>query len=464
MTKRTRTILFYICVFLFILVTPFVVLYSQGYRIDLNPPTGGEKITKTGGFFLKIEPKQAEIYINEKLIKKTDFFFGSVLIENLLPKKYDVSIKKEGYQDWEKNLEVKENLVTEAKNIVLIPKNLNFQVLAEGIKNSFLAPDERKMILKKENKDGWYISLFDLENNTESVLTEEKNLSQKKVDFLNLQWSSDSKKILLETAIAKNQKYFVFELENPTSVSPIPIDFLGIPEKISFDSGDSQKLFFQKEGSLFEIDYKIKIISEPILTDLMTYDIFENRIFGLDKSGLFFVYDPTNKSQEKLNIEPFSVKKDASYQIFLNLPEIFLKENNVLFRFNYNLKSFEKIFESVKDSKFSQDRKKLMLFNDYEVWVLYLKDILVESPKKAGDFQLISRFSEKINQVFWLTDYYLIFNFGDKIKVAEIDDRDKIQIWDLSSFKTPEIFWNQNNKELYILSEDNFYKSEKLIK
>ncbi len=251
MTKRTRTILFYICVFLFLLVSPLIILYSQGYRIDFNPPAEGKILTKTGGFFLKIEPKQTEIYINKNLVKKTDFFFGSVLIENLLPKKYDVSIKKDGYQDWEKNLEVKENLVTEAKNIVLIPKNLNFQILAKEVKDLFLAPDERKMILKKENEEGWYLTLFDLEKNTGSVLLEEKNLSQKKIDFLSLQWSSDSKKIILESVVSKVKKYFIFELENPLPISPIPIDFLRIPEKISFNSRDSQKLFSSKEKALF---------------------------------------------------------------------------------------------------------------------------------------------------------------------------------------------------------------------
>jgi hypothetical protein len=398
------------------------------------------------------------------LIKKTDFFSGSVLIENLLPKKYDVLIKKDGYQDWEKNLEVKENLVAEAKNIVLIPEDLNFQILINEIKNLFFSPDGRKTILKKENKDGWYLTLFDLERNTDLFLAKEKDFSQKEADFVSLKWSPDSKKILLETAIGKNHKYFVFEIENTSSTSSIPVDFLGIPEKISFNPRDSQKLFFQKKGVLFEIDYKTKIIFEPILTDLINYETSGNRIFGLDNSGLFSAYDLTNKTQEELNTEPFSIKKDASYQIFINLPEIFLKENNALFKFNDYSKSFEKIFEPVRDLKFSGDQKKMMFFNDYEIWVLYLKDILVEATKKAGDIQLISRFSEKINQVFWLTDYYLIFSVGDKVKIAEIDDRDKIQIWDLSSFKTPQIFWNQNNKELYLLSSGNFYKSEWLTK
>ena len=97
MSKKTRTILFLICLFLFFSSAPLVILYSQGYRFDLNPPAGGIKFTQTGGLFIKTEPKQVEIYVNNELTKKTDFFFGSALIENLLPKRYKIEVKKDGY-------------------------------------------------------------------------------------------------------------------------------------------------------------------------------------------------------------------------------------------------------------------------------------------------------------------------------------------------------------------------------
>ena len=68
-----------------------MILYAQGYRIDFSPASGRIKITQAGGLFLKVAPKQTNIYINEKLVKRTDFFFGSTLIENLLPKQTNVS-------------------------------------------------------------------------------------------------------------------------------------------------------------------------------------------------------------------------------------------------------------------------------------------------------------------------------------------------------------------------------------
>jgi len=462
MTKKTRTILFFVCVFLFLLVAPFVIFYSQGYRINFET----KKITKTGGIFLKIEPRQAEIYLNEKLNKKTDLFFGSALIENLLPRKYKISIKKNGYQNWEKNLEVKEGLVTEAKNIILIPQSVNFQILSNNVNDYFLSPDEKKLVFKKEKESGWYLTMFDLEKNIESVLIEEKNISQKKADFSNLQWSPDSKKIILEVLIGNEKKYYILEINSPLPIVPILINLPENAENISFSQLDSQKLFFLKEKNLFEINYKTKMISEPILNNLLNYKIDGDNILYLDISGFMYSYNLISKNQEKLNIEPFQVKEGASYEIFSYLPKIFLKENNVFFQLKSNTKNFEKIFDLVKNLEFSSDKKKLLFFNNNEIWILYLEDILTENQKKAGDLQLLCRFSESIENVFWLTNYYVIFSVGDKIKIAEIDERDKIQIWDFDLFKSdvpPKISFSQKNKELYILSK-NFYKSEKLIK
>lgn len=113
MTKKTRTFLFVLCVLAFFVVSPTIILYTQGYRLDSN----NWKLTKTGAFYFKVLPKSVDIFVNNKLAKKTDFFFGSTLVENLLPGKYPVEIKKDGYLPWKKNLEAREMNVTEAKKI-----------------------------------------------------------------------------------------------------------------------------------------------------------------------------------------------------------------------------------------------------------------------------------------------------------------------------------------------------------
>ena len=118
MTKKSRTILFSICVFLFFLTAPSVILYSQGYRFDFET----KKIVQTGGLYFKVTPRSAQVYVNGELKDTTSIFTNSALIENLLPKSYFIEIKKDGYHSWQKTLEVKESQVVEVKNITLIPR------------------------------------------------------------------------------------------------------------------------------------------------------------------------------------------------------------------------------------------------------------------------------------------------------------------------------------------------------
>ena len=93
-----------------------------------------------------------------------------------------------------------------------------------------------------------------------------------------------------------------------------------------------------------------------------------------------------------------------------------------------------------------------------------MKDTDDQPVKKAGASLFLTRFSEAIDQVYWLNSNYLIFNSGDKIKVAEIDERDKINIYNLAEFKDLEFFWNYINKRIYVLSDGNFYQSGVVLK
>ena len=138
MTKKTRTILFLICAFLFTLTAPSVIFYSQGYRFDFT----SKKIVQTGGLYFKVAPRNAQVSLNGKIKDTTSVFTNSALVENLLPKTYAVEINKDGYYSWQKTLEVKEKQVTEAKNITLIPKT-------PGLTKLDTTPAEIKSIVSK---------------------------------------------------------------------------------------------------------------------------------------------------------------------------------------------------------------------------------------------------------------------------------------------------------------------------
>ncbi len=440
--------MFLFCLFLFFLIAPAAILYSQGYRIDFNPPAGGKKISQTGGLFLKVLPRQTEIYLDGKLAKKTDFFFGSVLIENLLPKRHKIEVKKAGFYPWEKTLEIKEKEVSEAKNIILFPENPDFTILAKGVENFWFSPDQEKIILKEgeenrfssspfavareQNEKGWALKLYELDKNVKSHLLEENDISPKGADLLNLEFSEGSKEASLEAGIGEQVKNFTIKLDQ-------------IPPVLT-----------EKE------------IPPPLLKNALTHQEFDGSIYYLDNFGYVFKANSSLSTKSKINEIPFPVKPETEYNLKIFQDYLFLKEDKTLYRFNPDSNSFEKFFDGIRDLKISPDSKKIVYFSDSEIWVLFLKEIEGQWQKKAGEKLFLIRLSEKIDDVLWLDSNYLFFSAGNKIKISEIDERDRINIVDI---KPPannnsggiEIFWNKVDKKLYILSEGNLYRSAALL-
>lgn len=387
MTKKTRAILFLTCLFLFLLIAPSAIFYSQGYRIDFKT----KKIVQTGGIFLKVEPKQATVFVDEKLKKKTDFLFGTVIIKNLLPGWHKIRVEKNGFHSWEKNLEIKEKEVTEAKNIVLIPKNPQFAVLTQGIKNFWFSPDGGKIIFLRNNEQGWELFFYEINKGIENYLIKEKDISKflfpnfsnqeikkEKVEIIDLKFSSDQKEIILETKIKGGLKKIILDL------SRVPL-----------------------------------ILTKATTTeDFLVSQKINGESYYLDNSGKLF------KEQQKLTEMSF------------------------------------------KTLKISPNFQKLALIQDYEIWLLFIEPQSSQPQRKANEQIYLTRFSKKIGEVFWYNSDYLLFNVGGEIKITEIDNRDRLNVADLIGFKESEtekfkIFFDQNNKKLYILNKENFLVSEK---
>jgi len=100
-----------------------------GYSFDWQE----KEIVLTGGLYIKSTPKKATVYINEKPKKETPAF-----IKRLIPKYYQIKVTKEGFHEWHKKLKIESKLVTEVKDIILIPINPEIKVINEKISDDFL--------------------------------------------------------------------------------------------------------------------------------------------------------------------------------------------------------------------------------------------------------------------------------------------------------------------------------------
>lgn len=373
---------------------------------------------------MKTLPKQVEIYLDGKLVKKTDFLFSSTLLENLLPKKYLLEIKKDGFHPWRKNLEVKEKEVIEVGHVILFPKKIDFHPLAAGVEDFWFSPDGKKMVLKENEANLWTLKMYEVETGVKSSLIKESNLSQKGAELFNLDFSADSKEIYLKAGVGEREKDFILNLnKTPPTLSEKP--------------------------------------SSTTTQSFLAYQMVDGNVYYLDNVGNLFKADSSFSSKEKLSSKPFPVSQETPYKLLIFKNFIFLDENRKIYYFNQETKTFEEFSDQVNYLKLSPDSQKIAYFSDYEIWVLFLNENRPQG--RPGESIFLIRLSEKIKDVFWLNKDYLIFDTENAVKVCEIDNRDRVNVLDLSEIPKPKIFWNQADEKLYILSGGNLSVSDKIL-
>lgn len=118
MSRRARRVLFYILVVVFAVSGTAAAFYSNGWRID----TETWAVRKTGAIFVRVQPREAEITVDGEATKGgSGFLLSGTLIKNLLPGEYEVTLTAAGFKNWSNILPVKEGVVTEIKDIALVP-------------------------------------------------------------------------------------------------------------------------------------------------------------------------------------------------------------------------------------------------------------------------------------------------------------------------------------------------------
>ncbi len=168
MTKKIRRIFLLSALTIFLLITPCLLAYSWGYAFSWQE----KKPVLTGSFYFKSVPSKAQIYLNGKFKKNTPG-----LISRLLPQKYQVEIKKQNYQSWQKELEIKTGLVTEARNILLIPQQIPVETILSSLPDDF---NLEEYLADPDDQTAYYLqkpSYIVYKTNRQKTFEEQLNLS-----------------------------------------------------------------------------------------------------------------------------------------------------------------------------------------------------------------------------------------------------------------------------------------------
>jgi len=117
MTRRTKRIIFYVAIALFLLLSYVAIMYAQGYKYSFSE----NKFLRTGAIAIKVNTN-AKIFLDDDLEGNTSFFGNAYSIDRLLPGKYKISVLKNNHSSWSKIATVEEGLVVDFPNVMLLPE------------------------------------------------------------------------------------------------------------------------------------------------------------------------------------------------------------------------------------------------------------------------------------------------------------------------------------------------------
>ncbi|MBD3250037.1 MAG: PEGA domain-containing protein [Candidatus Pacebacteria bacterium] len=191
------------------------IQYAQGnYRLTKNGFLPQSGLLSANSF-----PTGAQVLINDRLITATD---DTVYLE---PGEYQVKIVKDGYSPWEKNLTIKEELVTQT-NAQLFPVAPSIAPLTfTGAQNLLPSPDGRKIVYYTASasasaKNGLYLlelsdNLNPFQKSSKQISDDEQGLDLATADMI---WSPDSTQLM----ILGGNKQLLIDTDQKTNLSTQP--------------------------------------------------------------------------------------------------------------------------------------------------------------------------------------------------------------------------------------------------
>jgi len=197
-------------------ITTLIFLYTSGFRIRKDEEETVNLAT-TGMVSAKSIPEGASVFLDDELITATND-----TISGLEPGFHELRIVKKGYEEWSKEIEVFEALVTDI-TAVLVSQSPMFEPLTNtGASNPNASPSLSQLAYfskDQENPGVWIIPInqggLNLFRANPSVVLEDTKVN-KYSDGKSISWSPDENQLLVET---NDSVFYLVDLQTNTAQS-----------------------------------------------------------------------------------------------------------------------------------------------------------------------------------------------------------------------------------------------------
>ncbi|MFC1656644.1 PEGA domain-containing protein [Patescibacteria group bacterium] len=388
----------------FVIVASFLIFKASGYAYNIK--TG--KIEKTGLLYIRTNPRSADIFLEKE-------YQGSrtpLRISYLLPGKYSLEIKKDGYKTINKTITIYEGLATKVDGSLLVLNEPDFQEI--GPKNI--------IDFKINSKNSAFILHGDKELNI-STLNIKDNKLQNTRKIINL--SMESKIISTVNSdyliIFSNKNYYLINWKTGA--------FINLNEKLSVNNitqleVDKNIIIVLSDDKLLShntTNSKTTTITNNISTFCLNSYIYA--IQKIEEKNQLIRINSNNKInviEESLNIaSPTKIKvsKDKQFSILDKSKNLYIYYNNDLKLLNKQILDFN----WTDDRNWLEFGEKLALtyYTNNELWIYQKnnKDIF----NQLHENYILRRLSYTISDLnFFLNQYNVFYNSNNELTLSDL--------------------------------------------
>ncbi|MDI6777825.1 MAG: PEGA domain-containing protein [Patescibacteria group bacterium] len=435
MNKIYRKIFFWLVFVLFLVSTPLVIMHSKGYRFDQKRGI----FVYSGSITLKTIPGDVKVFINnqEQASKSLDIINNSITLNGIKPGTYQIRVEAEGYQGWEKQIEVHSGLSTEFWSVVLVPRDPKMSAVeSQNVFRFFPSPFGKKIAFVRKSEKEISLLATDFKKNEVREIFFANNISFSENKLENLEWNY--KEDLVLSPVTRNLKSDYLVASATEAIDPVfvsDITKLSSIQKARWSPQEKDVIYFlarderEGKGGLFWVNLNDNSV-QLVVPEVKSYDISQNSIYFIQSNNILFKSDLDGGGVSQVNSSQFSESdagKNARLIVYDDSRQFLISENGELFLHNDGIENiFRKISDGVQGAQFSDDGKKLLFWTANEISVAYLRKWEVQPFREENEIQNMIRVSSLIDNVFWFRDYeHIFFSQNKKIKLIELDSRDR---------------------------------------
>lgn len=463
-SEMPKRIFWWTLFFLFWITSATVIGYAFGYRFSFERGI----FVYAGSISLKTTPQTTNVYINNVLYssKSLSLINNSYHIGGIIPGTYNVEVSAPGYATWSKKVTVHSGISTEFWNIVLAKDGyLQTDYGTSGVRRFFVSPRKNITAVAEQNEDAFSVQTVTATDKTTEEVFFSQEYSFTNDDKENIEWTPQSHRIIIPTVKNDTQEKTYFIADVPSNQVLNLKDIAGTTDlsHVRWDPKTRNALFYMSGGNLFRVDLDSPTEIVEVAKNIASYELTSSNLYYFQlPEGIVYKtnFAGTDTSQQLTRTAPADMS-DPSYQIIVyDDDRITFLNNNTHHLYIYNVGEIDDYFQELSSnalgSQFSDDGKKLLFWNDHEIFTYFARKWDVQPQRVENEMTPITRYTDPIQNVQWSRDYeHVIFTVDKKMKFIEIDQRDHRNLMDLLTLNSDNARVINNNSDGLIYLSDS---------